>query len=114
MKSLSFAHVLLSVILTTNFATAAEVQTYERSASQAGSKIVFAESATLRPKQSGGERSIIIVSGKNSKSGLVQSPGSKVMLNPQPLPPKTKVNPAISSNASKVMLNPQPLPPKAR
>ena len=34
----------------------------------------------------GGERSIIIVSGKNTKSG--GSPASKVMLNPQPLPPK--------------------------
>ncbi len=39
-------------------------------------------------KQSGSERAIIIVSGKNSKSRLVGSPGSKVMLNPQPLPPK--------------------------
>jgi hypothetical protein len=120
MKSVSFAYVLSSVILATNFAFAADGQgqrpSSERSISQSGSKMVFAESATLGPKQSGGERSIIIVSGKNSKSGLVGSPGSKVMLNPQPLPPKTKVNPAVSSNASKVMLNPQPqpLPPKAR
>jgi hypothetical protein len=45
---------------------------------------------TLRQKQSGGERSIIIVSGKNSKSGSIGSPGSKVMLNPQPLPPKAR------------------------
>lgn len=52
--------------------------------------MVFAESARLVPKQSGGERSIIIVSGKNSKSGLVGSPGSNVTLNPQPLPPKVR------------------------
>lgn len=119
MKSFSFANVLSSlVILATSFAFAADGQgqrpSFERSISRSGSKIVFAESATLGPKQSDGERSIIIVSGKNSKSGLVRSPGSKVMLNPQPLPPKTRVNPATRSNASKVMLNPQPLPPKDR
>ena len=118
MKSFSFAYVLSSVILATNFASAADGQDRHPSSelpiSQADSKMVFAESATLGPKRSGGERSIIIVSGKNSKSGLVRSPGSKVMLNPQPLPPRAKVNRSINSNASKVMLNPQPLPPKAR
>ena len=44
-------------------------------------------SAVTRSKP-GGERSIIIVSGKNAKSESAGSPGSKVMLNPQPLPPK--------------------------
>jgi len=41
-------------------------------------------------KQSGSERSIIIVSGKNSQSGSIGSPVSRVMLNPQPLPPKAR------------------------
>jgi hypothetical protein len=36
------------------------------------------------------------------------------MLNPQPLPPKTKLEASTNSNASKVMLNPQSLPPKVR
>ena len=43
------------------------------------------------------------------------NPGSRVMLNPQPLPPKTattKINPGTQFN--KVMLNPQPLPPRTR
>jgi hypothetical protein len=39
-----------------------------------------------------------------------QSPGSTVMLNPQPLPPKVYIN---SGNfGGNVMLNPQPLPPR--
>jgi len=50
----------------------------------------------------------------------IQNPGSKVMLNPQPLPPKdaglAKRGIIIVSGKSKkggdVMLNPQPLPPK--
>jgi hypothetical protein len=43
-------------------------------------------------------------------SSYVSNPGSTVMLNPQPLPPKVFLN---SSNfGSQVMLNPQPLPPK--
>jgi len=62
--------------------------------------------------RTGSERSIIIVSGKNSKSGSIGQPGSKAMLNPQPLPPRTAVGNSINSNASKVMLNPQPLPPR--
>jgi hypothetical protein len=41
-------------------------------------------------KSSGSERSIIIVGGKNSKPASVGSTGSKVMLNPQPLPPRTR------------------------
>jgi hypothetical protein len=107
---------------------------------QSASKMVLAQSATLSgsersiiivsgknakpgsvgspaPKvsaRSGSERSIIIVGGKNAKPGSVGSPGSKVMLNPQPLPPKTKLEASTNSNASKVMLNPQPLPPKVR
>lgn len=36
-------------------------------------------------------------------------PGSDVMLNPQPLPPKTT---HFQDDLSSVMLNPQPLPPK--
>ena len=52
----------------------------------------------------------------------IQNPGSKVMLNPQPLPPKdaglAKRGIIIVSGKSKkggdVMLTPQPLPPKER
>jgi hypothetical protein len=42
-------------------------------------------------------------------------PGADVMINPQPLPPKTLKQPATSRKAahgSKNMINPQPLPPK--
>jgi hypothetical protein len=54
-----------------------------------------------------GQKSIIIVSGKNSQPGSINSfnkPGSKFSN-----PPSKFSNPG-----SKVMLNPQPLPPKAR
>jgi hypothetical protein len=74
--------------------------------------LVIAQASTVGPARTGSERSIIIVSGKNSKSGSIGQPGSKVMLNPQPLPPRTTVNNSINSNGSKVMINPQPLPPK--
>jgi hypothetical protein len=40
--------------------------------------------------------------------------GSKVMLNPQPLPPKQFSASRKINFGSKVMLNPQPLPPKYR
>jgi len=42
---------------------------------------------------------------------LITPPQKKINA---PLPPKDKINAAATSNASKVMLNPQPLPPKAR
>jgi hypothetical protein len=118
MKSFSFASVL-SVVLTTNFALAdVQIQqsSSETSASlrQAGSKMVIAQSSAPGRQQSGSERSIIIVGGTNSKSTSVGRPGSKVMLNPQPLPPKTRVNTSINASSSNVMLNPQPLPPKTR
>jgi hypothetical protein len=93
MKSFSFAYGLSSIILVTNVALAAEAPAPGHT-------------------QSGSERSIIIVSGKNSKSGLAGSPGSKVTLNPQPLPPRANANTSI--RASKVMLNPQPLPPRTK
>lgn len=44
------------------------------------------------------------------KSAKTSSAGSKVTLNPQPLPPGAKSKTA--SPADKVSLNPQPLPPK--
>jgi len=120
MKSFSFAYVLSSVILAPNFAFAAAVQVDQLPSEtsiglrQAASKMAFAQSSTVGPNRSGSERSIIIVGGKNAKSGSVVSPGSKVTLNPQPLPPRTRVNSSIQSNGSNVMLNPQPLPPKVR
>jgi hypothetical protein len=73
--------------------------------------LVIAQSSTVGPARTGAERSIIIVSGKNSKS-MSGQPASKVMLNPQPLPPRAAAGSSINSNSSKVMLNPQPLPPK--
>jgi len=45
------------------------------------------------------------------------NPGSRVMLNPQPLPPGGGVvagRPALTNPAGRVMLNPQPLPPRTR
>lgn len=40
------------------------------------------------------------------------SPGDKVSLNPQPLPPKVGNSVRAGSAGEKVSLNPQPLPPK--
>jgi len=72
----------------------------------------------------GTEQGIIIVGGSEQgkvKQGTSSSkiqrslknrPGSDVMLNPQPLPPKAKSK--VVAPASDVMLNPQPLPPKVR
>jgi len=118
MKSFSLACVfsstcvLSSAVLAANFAFAAGGQGHQLSSETstnpgpAASKLVFAESST-QLNRSGDARSIIIVSGK-------KAPGSKVMLNPQPLPPRTNVNPSINSKASKVTLNPQPLPPGSK
>jgi hypothetical protein len=114
MKFSAFAGVLASAVLAGNSAFAADGLDHQLSSAstatpgRAASKMVLVQSAT----QSGSERSIIIVSGKNAKSA--SSPGSKVMLNPQPLPPRIKETTAIRSNTSNVMLNPQPLPPKVR
>ena len=131
MKVLSFTCVVsATILLATNLAFAngqSQQLSSERAASPRRSalEIVVAQSTTS------GQRSIIIVSGKNSQPGSPNSfnkpgskfnnptskfsnPGSKVTLNPQPLPPRTTVNTSINSNASKVMLNPQPLPPKTR
>jgi hypothetical protein len=131
MKILSFAYVVsATILLTTNLAFAygqGQQLSSERVASPGRSamEIVVAQSTTSE------QRSIIIVSGKNSQPGSPNSfnksgskfnnptsklsnPASKVMLNPQPLPPRTAVNTSINSNASKVTLNPQPLPPKIR
>jgi hypothetical protein len=92
------------------------------------------------------ERGIIIVGGKGKRAGnpaipqepvktKVLTPGSKVSLNPQPLPPKVKSkaltpgsdsaqdplvrdikigNRSQFSQGSNSALNPQPLPPKVR
>lgn len=45
------------------------------------------------------------------------NPASRVMLNPQPLPPgggAMATNPSFANPGNRVMLNPQPLPPKTR
>ena len=125
MKIFSFAYAVSAAILTTNFAFASGQGQQPAS----GPIITAGRSATetvLAQASTSGQRSIIIVSGKNSQPGSLDkhgskfnnpaskfnNPASKVMLNPQPLPPR--VNTSINSNASKVMLNPQPLPPKSR
>lgn len=107
MKILSFTYVVsTAILLTTNFALADSqgqqlpseaVASPRRSATE----IVVAQSTTS------GQRSIIIVSGRNSQPGSLNSlnkPGSKLN------------NPAskVSNPGSKVTLNPQPLPPKSR
>jgi hypothetical protein len=107
MRILPFTHVVsAAILLTTNFAFAngqAQHLSSERATSprRSASEIVVAQSTTS------GQRSIIIVSGKNSQPGSPNSfnkhgskfnnptskfsnPASNVMLNPQPLPPKTR------------------------
>jgi hypothetical protein len=126
MKILSFTCVLsAAILLTTNFAFA-DVQSQQPSSEKAGSPRRLATEMVIAQSTRSGQRSIILVSGKNSQPASrpeskfnnpvskFGNPGSKVMLNPQPLPPRTAVNTSINSNASKVMLNPQPLPPRAR
>jgi len=126
MKILSFTGVLsAAIVLTTNLAFA-DVQGQQPSSENAGSSKRPATEMLVAQSTRSGQRSIIIVSGKNSQPvsrpeskfnnpvSKFGNPASKVMLNPQPLPPRTAVNTSINSNASKVMLNPQPLPPKAR
>lgn len=93
MKSFSFVSVLSSAILVTSFANAADAERHQPASEMfriAGhtSAIVVAEASTVKTRQPGGEKSIIIVSGKQSTRGWIGSRGSKVMLNPQPLPPK--------------------------
>jgi hypothetical protein len=47
-----------------------------------------------------------------TKTAPVQgSPGSHVMLNPQPIPPGKTATPVNATGGSKVMLNTQPIPP---
>ena len=66
--------------------------------------------AAFGARQFGSSNSIIIVGGRSQVSGA-SSFGSKVSLNPQPLPPKI-IGPVNPGFGSKVSLNPQPLPPK--
>jgi hypothetical protein len=124
MKILSFTGALSAVILLTTNLAFADVQG-QQPPSDSGPKQPATQILIAQSTRSG-QRSIIIVSGKNAQPvsrpeskfnnpvTKFGNPGSKVMLNPQPLPPRTAVNTSINSNASKVMLNPQPLPPKAR
>jgi hypothetical protein len=123
MKILSFiCFVSAAILLPTNFAFA-DVQGQQLFSERANSPRRPATEILVAQSTRSGQRSIIIVSGKNSQpasrpeskfnnpASKFGNPGSKVMLNPQPLPPRTGV---INSNASKVTLNPQPLPPRAR
>src|ERR1035437_9343866 len=45
------------------------------------------------------------------KINKTQKPGSKSMINPQPLPPKVNKQSKVNQG-NKSMINPQPLPPK--
>jgi hypothetical protein len=48
----------------------------------------------------------------STKQFQLSNPGSKVMLNPQPLPPRYLTPFQRFNPGTKVMLNPQPLPPR--
>jgi hypothetical protein len=52
------------------------------------SKMARSKAKKTKKRAASGQRSIIIVSGKNKKG----RPGSTGMLNPQPLPPKQKAS----------------------
>jgi hypothetical protein len=52
------------------------------------SKMARSKAKKTKKRTASGQRSIIIVSGKNKKG----RPGSTRMLNPQPLPPKQKAS----------------------
>jgi hypothetical protein len=104
MKILSFAYVVSATILLTTNVAFADGQGQELSSERAASprrpamEIVVAQSTTS------GQRSIIIVSGKNGSPNAFNKPGSKFNN------PTSK----FSNPGSTVMLNPQPLPPKIR
>jgi hypothetical protein len=98
--SLSY-FVSAAILLTTNFAFA-DGQAQQQS-SETASKLKRPPTEMLVAQSTrSGQRSIIIVSGKNSQPGSrpeskfnnpvskIGNPGSKVMLNPQPLPPKSR------------------------
>ena len=104
MKLLSFTCVVsAAILLTTNFASA-NGQGREFSPEGAASPRRSATEVMVAQSTTSGQRSIIIVSGKNSQPGSLNkpapklntstskfsNPSSRVMLNPQPLPPKTK------------------------
>lgn len=116
--SLSFVSILSSAVLVTNVALAADAghgqQASDITRAGHGSAIMVADASNVRTSQPGAEKSIIIVSGKQSRAGWTASRGSNVTPNPHPLPPRQSVETSINSKASHVMLNPQPLPPKAR
>jgi hypothetical protein len=107
LKILSFTFVVsATILLSANFASA-DGQGQQMSSEEttgpkrAATEMVVAQSTTS------GQSSIIIVSGKNSQPGSPNSfnkPGSKF----------NNTTSKFSNPGSKVMLNPQPLPPKIR
>ncbi|UPK34105.1 hypothetical protein IVB18_39100 [Bradyrhizobium sp. 186] len=96
MSPFSFVVILSSAVLATDFAFAADAEHHQQASemSIAGptSAIVVAEASKVRTSQPGAEKAIIIVSGKQSRRQWIGSRGSKVMLNPQPLPPRETID----------------------
>lgn len=104
MNILSFICIVSTTfLLTTNF-TPADGQTQQLSSERATSPRRSAPEIIVAQSTASGQRSIIIVSGKNSQPGSLNKFGSKLSN------PTSK----FSNPGSKVMLNPQPLPPKIR
>jgi hypothetical protein len=107
MNIFAFSHIVSATIfLTTSFAFA-DGQGQQLSSERAASPRRSVMETVVAQSTTSGQKSIIIVSGKNSQPGSINSfnkPGSKFSN-----PPSKFSNPG-----SKVMLNPQPLPPKAR
>lgn len=94
MKVVLFVSALASALLAADLAHAANAGRCQgapgpSAASASACMIVTAEA--VRTAQPGSDKSIIIVSGKQSKRQWIGSRASKVTLNPQPLPPRESI-----------------------
>lgn len=92
MKVLFFVSALSSALFAANVSLAADTgrgqPASELSATPENATSAIALAEAVKTSRPGSDKSIIIVSGRQSHGKWVESRGSKVMLNPQPLPPR--------------------------
>lgn len=95
MKVVLFVSALSSALLAADLALAADAgrcQGAPGSSATSATACVIVTAEAVRTAQPGSDKSIIIVSGKQSKGQWIGSRTSKVTLNPQPLPPRESID----------------------
>lgn len=95
MKVVLFVSALSSALLAADLAHAADAGRCRPAAGPSATSAtacVIVTAEAVRTAQPGSDRSIIIVSGKQSKGQWIGSRASKVTLNPQPLPPRESID----------------------